>query len=48
MITLSIIVIVIILVLFQLDPTIYRNKDTIVLYYDDLKGERNEIILWQR
>ena len=48
MITLIIIIVVIILLLFQFNPSIYRNKDNIVLYYDNLKGERHEIILWQQ
>lgn len=40
-----IICLIVALVYFSLDISIYRNPDSIIIYYTNYKGERKEIVI---
>lgn len=40
-----IICLIVVLVYFSLYITIYKNPDSIIIYYTNYKGERKEIII---
>lgn len=48
MITFIILAIVLTLLYFGMDITIYNNPKSIVLYFTNFKGERKEVILWKK
>lgn len=48
MITFIILAIILVLLYFGMDITIYNNLNSIVLYFTNFKGERKEVILWRK
>lgn len=48
MITFIILAIILVLLYFDMDITIYNNPNSIVLYFTNFKGERKEVILWRK
>lgn len=48
MITFIILAIILVLLYFGMDITIYNNSKNIVLYFTNFKGERREVILWRK
>lgn len=48
MITFIILAIILVLLYFGMDITIYNNSSNIILYFTNFKGERKEVILWRK
>lgn len=48
MITFIILAIILVLLYFGMDITIYNNPNSIILYFTNFKDERKEIILWRK
>lgn len=48
MITFIILAIILVLLYFSMDITIYNNTNSIVLYFTNFKDERKEVILWRK
>ena len=48
MIIFIILAIILVLLYFSMDITIYNNPSSIVLYFTNFKGERKEVILWKK
>lgn len=48
MITFIILAIILVLLYFGMDITIYNNSKSVVLYFTNFKGERKEVILWRK
>ena len=48
MIIFIILAIILVLLYFGMDITIYNNPNNIVLYFTNFKDERKEIILWRK
>lgn len=48
MITFIILAIILVLLYFSMDITIYNNPSNIILYFTNFKGERKEVILWRK